>query len=442
MKCEAAKEVEDMSTDRMAVCIPTYNRPDVIGEFLNTVIGRYFQRGFDVFVYDSGTDSETESVVREAMKRYEKLYYVRIDSSVHSNRKVYNIFKEFGKKQDYDYLWVCSDSIRWSNLVLDKVTKCMAAGYDLIIPNYRDVEQIGDKEYTDKQELFLDCAWHMTLYGATILKVSTMLTDVDWDMLSEKYLVPECINHSHVAFYFEKLNRMQGWRAMHLSLEKTNLVASGLKKFSGWQKETFYVWCHCWPTMIKKLPDEYAAHKAAVIKKSGVNSDILSDANMLQLREQGILDKEIYETYKNDWHGLTDVPQRRIWFLTKVPSRMIPYLDGGRRKHRIWENRLKRKIRRFCRRYDRVYLYGAGRKAQRYTGYLTSLGIEFAGYLVTDAAGMSPEMNGYPVQEWRKEIGEDKRIGILLALNPQNSEEALGSVLAQVDNKRIFQEKL
>ena len=81
-----------------------------------------------------------------------------------------------------------------------------------------------------------------------------MLTDVDWDELTRKYGIPECINHSHVAFYFEKLSRFEGWKAFHLSLSAEDLHSSVLKKSPGWRDETFYVWCHCWPAMISKLP--------------------------------------------------------------------------------------------------------------------------------------------------------------------------------------------
>lgn len=423
---------------KLAVCIPTYNRPEVIEEFIESAINWYVENNVDIFIYDSSEDEKTESVVKCWQPKYENLKYVRMDSTIHSNMKVYYIFEEFGTAGRYDYLWVCSDSIRWAPYVLDKVMASIEKGYDIIIPNYRDVEEIGEKEYCDANTLFLDCAWHMTLYGATILKVSTMLKGVDWEMLKEKYAVPECINHSHVAFYFEKLSTMQNWKAIHIPCSSNDLISSGLKKYPGWQKDTFYVWCHCWPSMIQKLPECYK-HKKKVIKKSGVNSDILSYQNFILLRKDGILDIEAYRCYKKNWYGLTNVPRFVIWFLAVCPSDHVIYMSGNMPYYYlIKEWILKRKMKKYCNRYSRIYVYGAGIKAKRYTYYLNEMGIEFVGYLVSNLANNVEILNDHRVFLFNKELLNDDHIGILMALNKENAREVLKNVLPDVKRRRLF----
>lgn len=422
-----------------AICIPTYNRPDVIREFIETAAERYMQYGFDIYIYDSSEGCQTERIVAGWKKQYKNLYYVRVASTVHSNIKVYNIFQEFGRTEKYEYLWVCSDSIRWTQRVLDAVAEAAQQGYDLIIPNYRDVEKVGDKEYTDRNELFLYCAWHMTLYGAVILRVSTMLQDVDWELLVEKYAVPECINHSHVAFYFEKLSRMQRWKAIHLSFPKSALIASGLKKYSGWQEETLFVWCHCWPEMIMRLPEEYR-NKDKVIKKSGVNSGILSYDNLKILREQNILTKESYCLYKYDWHKLTDVPVINIWFLCLISPQNVKYLDKNLRRYHRKERVLKRKIEKFCRRFERIYIYGAGKKACRYTEYINAMGREFEGYLITNPLDNMKVLNEHRVIAYTPDLLKNNETGILLALNEANAREVVTGCLKSVDKKLLFSE--
>lgn len=426
---------------RLAVCIPTYNRSQIIQEFLETYINEYIYEKFDIYIYDSSEDRKTETLVREWMQYYTNLYYVSVDMKVHSNMKVYNIFREFGEEQKYDYLWVCSDSIRWKKRVLESVKIAAESGYDLIIPNYRDIENIGNKEYHDANKFFLDCAWHMTLYGATILKISTMLSDVDWEVLIRKYTVPECINHSHVAFYFEKLSKMEEWSAIHLAFSTNDLIASGLKKYSGWQTETFYVWCHCWPTMIKKLPKIYSnKNKKRVIKKSGINSTILSYSNLYILRKEKILDYSIYRQYKHDWRTLTNVPNIVIKILSVAPDNFLPYLDIGRIRYNIKENLLKRRIRRYCSRYEKVYIYGAGIKAQRYTSYLDEYNIEFEAYLVSDLLKNAEILNNHKVALFSNDLVNDNRSCILLALNEENAKEVCKSTLHRVDPKKIFSE--
>lgn len=426
-----------MGDIKLAVCIPTYNRPEVIEEFIQTCARQYLQHQFDIFIYDSSEDIQTEEVVKEYKKQFSNLYYTKVAPEIHSNMKVYNIFREFGHSLKYDYLWVCSDSIRWSQEVLNSVDTYTKKKYDIIIPNYRDTEKIGDKEYCDKNSLFLDCAWHMTLYGATILNVSTMLSDVNWESLTEKYAVPECINHSHVAFYFEKINCMNKWKAIHLSFPTSVLTASGLKEYSGWRSETFYVWCHCWPAMINKLPDCYQ-NKEKVIMKSGIYSETLLYSNLRNLRKDGIFNLKIYLRYKKEWRYVTSVSELSLVLLAVVPSTIVKYSVKGSLRVQIKKVILKKKIKKFCRKFDRIYIYGAGIKARRYTKYLNEMGIPFEGYLVSGPPNNIAGFDHHKVQTFCMDILYGCSAGILLALNEKNTVEVLKSVLKFVDKKKIF----
>lgn len=428
---------------KLAVCIPTYNRPDVIKEFIEKYAMMYIKYNFSIYIYDSSEDKKTESIVKEWQQHYTRLNYVQVAPETHSNMKVYNIFRKFEGSLEYDYLWVCSDSIRWTQKVLDSINNAAKQGYDIIIPNYRDVEKIGNKVYKDANELFLDCAWHMTLYGAVVLKISTMLREVNWKMLIEKYAVPECINHSHVAFYFERLSSMHDWRALHLSFLEQDLIASSLKKFPGWQKETFYVWCHCWPSMINRLPGVYK-NKRRVIKKSGVNSGILTYSNFVSLRAEEILDIDIYRCYRKKWHQLTNVPRIVIWIISVFPISTVIYMRNGKTvwlyiKHLLLRKRLKKKLKKYCTKFDKIFIYGAGKKASGYTKYLNEMNIKFEAYLVSEVLDNNIKIiDGHKVIPFCPNLIKDEKIGIILALNEKNTKEVLVQILSGVDRKRLF----
>lgn len=424
---------------RLAVCIPTYNRANVVQEFLKLYAEPYWKREIDIYIYDSSESDETKTVVDKYLQEGRGLYYVHIDSSVHSNLKVYGIFKEFGGKRDYDYLWVCSDSIRWKDSVLEQAVAYMEQGYDIIIPNYRDVEKIGVREYNDCNRLFEDCAWHMTLYGAVILKTAVMLQDVDWAYLEKKYCVPDSINHSHVGCYFEKLAQVPQWRAVHFSVSLKEIDFSILKEHSGWYRDTFYVWCHCWPSMIEKLPEIYY-DKQKVIKKSGVNSKILSYLNLEKLRVAEVLDDEVYREYKKEWGRLTNVPRVAIWLLVKMSPDIVNRVGVNALANLWMAGRLKLKLRIFCRKFSVIYIYGAGRKAQRYTQYLDEMGIDFKGYLVTHLDGNGKELNGHAVLQYNSDLLKEDTTGILLALNEANTREVWSGEFSSIDRKRVFDE--
>lgn len=67
---------------------------------------------------------------------YSNLYYVQFPSKLHSNMKVYKIFPKYSLCKNYDYLWVCSDSIRWAEEAISQVNIQLSNGYDMIVVNY------------------------------------------------------------------------------------------------------------------------------------------------------------------------------------------------------------------------------------------------------------------------------------------------------------------
>lgn len=87
--------------------------------------------------------TDTEKIVEEKKSVYSNLSYIHVDSSIHSNMKVYNIYQHFQHAVSYKYIWICSDSIRWSEAVIKAVNENLNKEYDMFIFNDRDVENIG-----------------------------------------------------------------------------------------------------------------------------------------------------------------------------------------------------------------------------------------------------------------------------------------------------------
>jgi len=417
---------------KLAICVPTYNRADIINEFIIRCMNKYTNMKYDVYIYDSSDNNETEKVVKSYLDKYENLFYVNIDSSVHSNMKVYMIFQQF-QNCDYEYIWVCSDSIRWTDDVINSIDNNLNSNYDMIILNYRDVESIGTKEYTDYNELFVDCAWHMTLYGATIIKKHTILNNIDWDYLIEKYCIDDRINHSHVALYFEQLCKINRFSALHISTGKNSLTSSPLKSVSGWHESTFYVWGHCWPSMIEALPGCYK-NKKVVIKKAGVNSGIFDLDNLISLRKYRILTYNVYKKYKNKWKEITDVNAKLIFLVSIVPPNVGVFLSKQFRN----QIRLKNKMKKFCKKYPLIYIYGCGNKANGFAAFLDELNIEYQGFLVTSLENEKSELRCHSVIEYNKALFENPNVGIIMGLNLRNYSEVMQNVVDEKYKYRIF----
>jgi hypothetical protein len=407
----------------------------MIDELLAKYQNLYQEMKIDIYIYDSSSNDNTFQVVQKWKECMPNLYYRRYDASLHSNLKVYQILQSQDLIKKYKYVWVNSDSIRWSRRVYEAVQANLAKDYDMIVINYRDKEHIGNRVYGNQQEFFEECAWHLTLYGAALVRTDTMLHTVPWEYLTEKYTLSGRIYHSHVAFYFEQILSLPEFSALHLSFGNEDLSSSPLKKCPGWQTETFYVWGDCWPDMIRALPDYYE-NRTKVIKMTGIYGDILTWNGLIILRKKNILTKEIWKKYRKRWKNLTNVFPPAIWMLSVMPPELFHWIKIVV-MHTWIVPKTKINLLLFCRKYDHIYLYGAGEIARILSGLMDQLHIKYEGYFVTSLQENRTMLKGKPIRELSAQFIEDSRIGIVVALGYANRSEVLPILLEMGLEKRL-----
>jgi len=406
-----------MDKRKLAICIPTYNRPDIIEELLKKSMETYSKFNFDLYIYDSSDNNKTQLITNEWQVKFYNLYYVSIDPEMHSNIKVYKIFQQYGLRNKYDYIWVCGDAIRWSIKVVQKIADSINNNYDIISLNYRDEEKIGDKEYTDKNEIFHELAWHFTLYGAVVLNTNTILNDVNWEVMVEKYDKPDSVNFSHVGFYFEKLCEMDSIKVMNFSFSKYVLTSSILKEVSGWTQEVFFVWGVAWPNLINALPECYT-DKAEVIRKNGIYSKVLNIEAFISYRRADIINLRTYLKYKEIWEKVTYVSKIKILSISITPIIVINmFLKTLINIKSIKQSKI---IRKFCKKYKEIYIYGAGRIAMNYDKLFKRLHLEYKGFVVSESNENSESFLEHPVIELDELDNKKGEVGIIIALNSLN----------------------
>ena len=97
-------------------------------------------------------------------------------------------------------------------------------------------------------------------------------------------------------------------------------------------------------------------------------------------------------------------------------------------------------LKRFCRRFDRLYIYGAGKIAARFTACLDAWGISFEGYLVSALSDNEQMAGGHKISTYSPELLQDERVGVIVALNEENMIQVMQGCLSGVDRNRIFSE--
>lgn len=415
------------------ICIPTYNRPDAIDELLSRYSALYKELGFDIHIFDS-SDNDWTSIAVGNYAAYGGVFYHRMDSKIHSNRKVYIIYKDF-IDEEAEYIWVQSDSIRWNEAALNRIVAAIERNeYDFIIPNYRDVEAVGDQSYEDANDFFRDCAWHMTLYGATVIRTS-VLQHADWTDLEAKYCVDNRINFSHVGLYFELISKMEHFKAFHIGLPEYSLTSTQFKRESGWRQDSFFIHCECWSSVISVLPSIYR-DKKEVIKKQGRCSGDLTIAGLKRLRAERILNMDVYRKYHSVWKDVSDIPLGVLRLLSITPPAIVKKPVTISRNVR----RVKKRIKKFCQNYDHIYLYGCGEKGNIFAFYLESMQISYEGFLISKGKRDKASLHGKPVQEIDDDLLQDEQNGIVFALNELNTKQVLESMSGKTIRAGILTE--
>ena len=399
----------------LSICIPTFKQPGMVQEMLVRCLDIYYKKEIDIYIYDSSPDDETELIVLQYEEKYTNIFYKHLPADIHSNIKVLEAYKEIIETGKYKYVWLCPDYIQLTQTGVSLVLEYFQKNYDICILNYRDVENIGEKEYSDINTFFQDCAWHMSSYMATIICLSSF-ADVEWDEFYERYTIPRRINLSHVAFYFEHLAKLSVIKAVHVPISSREMRVSSFRKESMWKKDVFTIWCDYWPDMIYALPNRYR-NKEIVIKKLGINTGIFGWNNFVLLRREGIFDLNIYRKYQKEWKKLTDVPQGILWMLAVVPRGVLNRVKRSDLKKNI----LNIQIRNFCKKHQEIYVYGCGFIARKTSNLLDKLQMNYGGYIVSERANEKENFNGHPVMGCEDLFAKETDIGIIVALNHENT---------------------
>lgn len=412
---------------KLAICIPTYQQSEYINFFLDNELEAYKDSNIDVYIMDSSYDDSTYLIYQEYMQRgFPNIYYKRFPSDMHSNVKVYKIFQMAGKEIKCDYIWIRSDALKCSNELIE-ILPCILKN-DIIITSYEGKEPRDIWETKDLNLIFQKYTWKLCLYGAVILNVETMINGADWKYLEKKYLVDDKINFSHVCFYFEQALQIKDFNALIMDLPMQFYYGNGLKTRSGWHKDMFHIWLDVWPTAISALPDFYQ-NKMNVIRSFGKNTVYYRLWYLIMLREEKVLTRRIYTDYCNKFIKYSGVSPLLLKKALLCENTNFSY-----------EIKDRTALLKFARKYNKIYIYGCGKRAKRYYKYLKKAHINNVAFVVSteeEAVKRKEVMKGtevYSIGAIKFKAGE----GLALGVNPINQNQIIPLIIDKIDEDDIF----
>lgn len=301
--------VKNSNMANLAICIPTYNRTEVLMDTFSYELDNCKQLGIDIYIYDSSTDGRTKVEI-DALSDYDNLYYIPIDSSVTLDEKVVKIYQSIGRTKKHDYLWLVGDSVSFSREVLKNVTEAIQTLPTMVVINNEDVQHLGNKEYNKVNELFRELFWKSTLWGSIIIK-EALYDDLDWDSYIHMFVGTDQIS---VGLHWYRLSQVTDFRAILFSVRKNiDLRKSKLKEFAWWKgkacgsETTYRVWAKGLIDVVNYLPYS-ECDKLQALKTQRIYMKQFNWLGLCRNRKDGVYNLSIYKKYKAGLKILSNYP--------------------------------------------------------------------------------------------------------------------------------------
>ncbi len=312
---------------KLAICITTYKRPNVVNDVLENIIK--YARLYDVAVYlnDNSSGDGTDSVLEKHKKNYE-FFFPKINKT---NIGFDKNFEDCIKRPDQDYIWGMADYSFINSDAIPKILELIdACDFDaILLNNFNRIKYYVPKNLKSIEEVASTIGWQITLLDSII-----------WSR--------HMINQSNFERYHGSLFAYYGALMEYLCTHSCNVrwLSNSLvdkchpAKQSLWLPKTIDTWCLKWTTMVLSLPFAFAYNdKLKLIKSHSIQSNIFTLGNLIYLRQHNFLNVKILWENKNSlFASLPFLYIARMAIISTTPSSLatlIVFLKNSLRAIKI-----------------------------------------------------------------------------------------------------------
>lgn len=412
------KEIMENNTmeHKVALCIPTYERSEIVRDFLTRCSSYYFQEGIDIYYYDSSVSDETESLIKN-WPESDRLFYIRFSPEVGADEKAGLIYQCQGLKYEYDFIWLSNDSYQILPNTLHSIMNNLLPEYDIIniTPQKQDYDHCGLRVFTNHEDYIWACLYNIGRFGNAIVNRKTMLDGLNWDIYMDLFVSEDIHAFGNFLFYFFRLSELDNMRALYMPLNGSDLRDSNLKLASNWKGSQFDVWCGFWVKGIEALPDSYR-NKDAIIYKFTSTMCMHDLRDFLRYRIEKVYNYNVYKKYKDVWPKVTHTPSMLLFLTSILPIGLI-----------MFPKRIIKKIRKigfdkFYKNHSRIFIYGASAGGFHYDLYLKKLGYSYDGFCCSKRMPKETDFCGHKIYELNELEDDLHNIGFIVAMQDENFE--------------------
>lgn len=221
----------------LTIAIPTYNRASKLEKCIELIMKDVLGKPIEVLVSDNASSDETETLMKDIIKKYPQIMYYRNSENIGPDRNFLNCFE----KAQGEYVWLIGDDDMLLPDAVDSILEALEKSpvfLHLNTSNLVSIEPLqfvnsrmqdeGIIEYTDRNEFFLKMGIHVTFLSALVLRTDFIREVSD----KEKYIGTFFIQ-SHIALETLKHD------GIYMIDTKNCLAASGNNTVG---YDLYYVW--------------------------------------------------------------------------------------------------------------------------------------------------------------------------------------------------------
>lgn len=308
---------------KLAIVIPTYNRPDAVAYIIKRAAILYRRYGVDAIFYDSSNDDKTKKVVEEARQNgyYNVIYrkYEGVFDGFSLDHKVISAYQEFG--DEYEYLWLCRDGlVPLLDEIIERLRHCKRQNIGCIIVDTKSrndgVQKDAEyKERKDCERFLRDQATRLQTLGMLIFSSQFAKELIEQIPLDHKtYSLWQMSAPFHL--FAQKPYRILFFT---MNVFDINYCACATHFWSKAEK-ALKQWGYHWSHIIECLPKEYEHVKTECLMVYTVDFHPFTICNLLEMRGWGGLNLSLVNQYENDLKKTTQTPISYIKVIACMPK--------------------------------------------------------------------------------------------------------------------------
>lgn len=296
-----------MENIRLSICIPTFNRADLLKENMLELISIVKDYKIPIYVSNNCSTDQTELTVLNLKGQYEYIHYFKQNKNIHDEN-----FPFILRQSSTEYAWLMGDKSRIRAGWIPKILEIIEHNsFDAIVVNTEGqrVKGIPSQVYSDHNSLLVDLGWHMTLISSLIFSKS-LISEIDFERYTNT-------NFMHVAGIFEGIAKR---KFTILWINEPIILGPKTLRRSGWIKDSLKIFIEIWANSIFSLPPIYTIEsKLKCIKDHGVKSQLFSFVRYCNLRALGYYNISHFIKYYYYFKYTTQVPRFVLLVLSLFP---------------------------------------------------------------------------------------------------------------------------